>query len=212
MTPKYLSFTNMLRGSLCGAILLLQSLGVVFSQDHATMDMNAETQTLIAQIRGEIADFHDIDNALEAGYNPFLGCLMDDVEGGMGQHYVNAELVRDGMVDPLRPEALVYEPRQNGDLILVALEYVVPLPLWMETEPPALFGQPLHENVKITAQNPEANPAWILHIWIGTHNPNGIFADYNPTVFCPGESTPQGASAERTIWPGDNPLQRSIEP
>jgi hypothetical protein len=129
----------------------------------------------------------------------------------MGQHYVNADLVRDGMVDPLRPEALVYEPRENGDLILVALEYVVPLPLWTESEPPSLFGLPFHENVKITAENPEANPAWILHIWIGTHNPNGIFADYNPTVFCPRDSLARNRAVEVPVS-SDNPMQRSIEP
>jgi hypothetical protein len=171
---------------LCVAILLIQPIGAVFSQHQEEID--AETMASISQIRGEVAVYRDVENAIDAGYSPFLDCLLDDVEGGMGQHYVNRELVGDGMVDALRPEALVYEPREDGSLILVALEYLVPLPLWTEDDPPALFGHSFHENVKITQANPEANPAWILHLWIGAHNPNGVFTDYNPTVFCPGDA------------------------
>lgn len=190
MTKKYVALMRILGILLFGAILLPMS--TVFSQDHSQVqeEIDVETLELIAQIRGEVAAFHDVNNAIDAGYNPFLSCLFDDIEGGMGQHYVNPALVGDGMVDPLRPEAMVYEPRENGDLILVALEYVVPLGLWTETDPPALFGQSFHENTKITEANPEANPAWILHLWIGTHNPNGIFTDYNPSVFCPGDASP----------------------
>lgn len=188
MTNKYIFHKTVFAVLLCSAILLIQPLGAIFSQDHDEIEIDAETMGLIAQIRGEIAAFRDIETAIDAGYNPFLGCLLDDIEGGMGQHYVNAELVRDGMVDPLRPEALVYEPREDGSMILVALEYLVPLPLWTEDDPPALFGHSFHENVKITEANPEANPAWILHLWIGTHNPNGMFTDYNPTVFCPSDA------------------------
>jgi hypothetical protein len=93
------------------------------------------------------------------------------------------------MADPLRPEVLVYEPRENGSMILVALEYVVPLALWTEADPPVLFGQSFHENTQITEAYPEAKPAWILHLWIGTHNPNGMFADWNPAVFCPADTS-----------------------
>jgi hypothetical protein len=192
MTKKSVSFTSILGILLCAAILLIQPIGAAFSQGHEAMvsDLDAETLALIAQIRGEIAAFHDVNNAIDAGFNPMLDCVSDDVEGGMGQHYVNAELVADGIADPLRPEALVYEPREDGSLILVAVDYLVPLALWTEADPPALFGQTFHENVKITAEYPEAKPGWILHLWIGTHNPNGIFTDYNPTVFCPGTASP----------------------
>jgi hypothetical protein len=186
MTKYYVSLMTILGVLLCAAILLIQPMGAVSSQ-HGTEEIDTETLALIAQIRGEIAAFHDVNNAIDAGYNPMLDCVLDEVEGGMGQHYINAELVGDGMVDPLRPEALVYEPREDGSLILVAVDYLVPLPLWTEADPPMLFGQPFHENVKITEEYPEARPAWILHLWIGTHNPNGIFTDYNPSVFCPGD-------------------------
>ena len=194
MTNKYVSLTTILGVLLCAALLLIQPIDAVISQGHEEID--TETLELIAQIRGEVAAFHDIDKAIEAGYNPFLSCLLDEIEGGMGQHYVNAEVVGDGMVDPLRPEALVYEPRADGSLILVALEYLVPLALWTEDDPPVLFGHSFHENTKITEENPEAKPAWILHLWIGTHNPNGIFTDYNPTVFCSGDTASQDKVAE----------------
>jgi hypothetical protein len=183
MTKRYVSRMTLVGVLLCAATLLIQPMGAVFSQSSEEYD--TETLELISQIRGATAAFRDIDTAVDAGYNPFLDCVSDDNEGTMGQHYVNAELVGDGMADPLRPEVLVYEPRENGSLILVALEYVVPLALWTEADPPELFGQPFHENTDITAKYSEAKPAWVLHLWIGTHNPNGMFADWNPTVFCP---------------------------
>lgn len=183
MTKKYAFFMSILGVLLCAGILLIQPMGAVLSQDHEELD--TETLALISQIRGETAAYRDINNVTDAGYNSFLDCLLDDTEGGMGQHYVNPELIGDGMVDPLRPEALVYEPHEDGSLILVAIEYIVPLPLWTETDPPALFGQSFHQNTDIAEAHPEVNPAWVLHLWIGTHNPNGMFADYNSTVICP---------------------------
>jgi hypothetical protein len=172
---------------LCAALLLIQPMGAVFSQSGEEYD--TETLKLVAQIRGATAAFRDVNNALDAGYNPFLDCVFDDTAGGMGQHYVNADLVADGIVDPLRPEVLVYDTSPDGSLILVALDYLVPLALWTEADPPALFGQPFHQNTDITAKYSEAKPAWILHLWIGTHNPNGMLADYNPTVFCPADAS-----------------------
>src|SRR5690606_5726919 len=112
--------TSILGVLLCAALLLIPPMGAVFSQDHvAREELDTGTLDLIAQVRGETAAFRDIDTAMDAGYNPFLDCLLDEIEGGMGQHYVNAALVGDGIVDPLRLEALVYEPRQDGSLILV---------------------------------------------------------------------------------------------
>ncbi|MCA9904903.1 MAG: hypothetical protein KC547_13695 [Anaerolineae bacterium] len=183
MIKRYTLLTSILGVMLCAAILLIQPMSAVFSQGGEEYDM--ETLRLVEQIREETAAFRDVNNAIDAGYSPFLDCVSSDTEGGMGQHYVNAELVGDGMVDPLRPEVLVYEPLPDGSLILVALDYLVPLALWEEADPPVLFGQPLHENTDITAKYSEAKPAWILHLWIGTHNPSGMLTDYNPTVSCP---------------------------
>ena len=36
-------------------------------------------------------------------------------QGAMGIHYANVGLI-DGTADPLRPEALIYEPGTNGEI------------------------------------------------------------------------------------------------
>jgi hypothetical protein len=43
-----------------------------------------------------------------AGYALFLGCVSGPQEGAMGFHYVNGDLVGDGVIDAQRPEALIY--------------------------------------------------------------------------------------------------------
>ena len=77
------------------------------------------------------ARFHDVDKAIAAGYSfrlPELSgktCITQPGEGAMGVHMVNLALAGDPAVDVDQPEALVYEPRNDGTLKLVALEYVV---------------------------------------------------------------------------------------
>jgi len=44
----------------------------------------------------------------------------------MGYHYFNKALVDDLVLDPLKPDALVYGSAPNGELRLVSVEYVVP--------------------------------------------------------------------------------------
>lgn len=56
------------------------------------------------------------------------------------------------------------------------IEYIVPVPAWPHAEPPEILGQALH-------LNPVQN-IWALHVWIGRHNPAGMFADWNPDVSC----------------------------
>jgi hypothetical protein len=188
MTKRYVSRMTLVGVLLCAAVLLIQPMGAVFSQQSGEQ-YDTETLRLVAQVRGATAAYRDINNAIDAGYAPILDCVSRGAEGTMGQHYANAELVGDGMADPLRPEVLVYEPQEDGSMILVAVEYVVPLALWTEADPPALFGQAFHENTQITEAYPEVKPAWVLHLWIGTHNPNGMFADWNPAVFCPASAS-----------------------
>ena len=95
----------------------------------------------------------------------------------MGYHFANFDILLDGVVDPLLPEALLYEPRKNGQLRLVAVEYVIPGAFLPPTAaPPVLFGQEFQYN--------EGDQVWALHVWIWRHNPNGMFAGWNPRVSC----------------------------
>src|SRR6185503_14507340 len=57
------------------------------------------------------AAFQDVAVAEHAGYASSLnslGCFQNPGRGGMGVHYINADLM-DGTVDVTKPEALVYE-------------------------------------------------------------------------------------------------------
>jgi hypothetical protein len=153
-------------------------------------------QDELAAVRQVSARFHRVEAAIEAGYELgyvngagvriIAGCVAHPTAGAMGYHYFNEELVEDLVVDPLRPEGLVYERRPNGELKLVAVEYVVPGPgsnppgLPEGSEPPTVFGMEMHILV------PPPGPGfYIHHAWVWDHNPAGMFADWNPTVTCP---------------------------
>ncbi|NLE51516.1 MAG: hypothetical protein GX613_08930 [Chloroflexi bacterium] len=154
-----------------------------FSQD-GEQTLTEDLRRTVHDIRLATRDFRDVDAAIEAGYGVFLDCFTGDGTGDMGQHYVHGDLVGDDVLDPLQPEALVYEPLEDGSLTLVALEYLVFEDQWTAEEPPMLFEREFHLKTDI----PETPPVWALHIWLWTHNPNGMFEDYNPTVFCPDAS------------------------
>ena len=72
-----------------------------------------------------------------------IACIDLPGTGAMGVHYVNGDLVGDGEIQALTPEAVVYEPDSNGRSRLVALEYVVFKDAWdgQHDSVPELFGQ-----------------------------------------------------------------------
>jgi len=99
----------------------------------------------------------------------------------MGVHMVNPSLL-DGTINATAPEALVYEPKRNGGLKLVAVEYVVFEMDWKGSEPPALFGRRFDH---VPAGNRYGLPAfYALHAWIWRGNPSGILHAWNPKVTC----------------------------
>jgi len=135
------------------------------------------------------ARFHDLEQAKAAGYTVTvadvagLTCIEDpNGTGTMGVHMLNPALLFDGgVIDPVRPEILVYEPRNDGTLKLVALEYLV---FKSDFGPgrPSLFGQPFDE---IPAVNRYDIPeSWALHAWLWKPNPAGMLKPYNPRVDC----------------------------
>jgi hypothetical protein len=165
------------------ALLMLAALPVS-AQEHEMAEIPQETLDTIYDVRGATAIYHDLAAAEEAGYGKFLDCFTHGEELGMGQHYVSGELVGDDVLDPLLPEALVYEPREDGTMLLSAFEYLVFADVWDPEgegrEAPTLFGQEFALKTNI----PDTPPVWALHIWVWAHNPEGLFADYNPLVRC----------------------------
>jgi len=139
------------------------------------------SQADFAAVRAATAAFHDLSAAEAAGYGLFPGCFAHP-EGGMGVHYVQFSSVGDGTIDPLTPEALVYEPLRGGGYRLVAVEYIVIAASWHEAQPPSVFGQPL-EFVD-TPNEFGLPPFYELHVWLWQPNPSGVFYEWNPMVSC----------------------------
>ena len=153
--------------------------------DDSATSVSPEVAKLVADVRHATAGFRDFSTAEPAGYGKFLDCFTNAQVGGMGQHYVNGDLAGDAVADPMKPEALVYEPDGKGNMNLVAFEYLIFADKWDPDNTgkpaPMLFDRPMHLMTNI----PNTPPVWALHIWLWTSNPNGVFADFNPLVFCP---------------------------
>lgn len=135
----------------------------------------------LAALRSRTARYHRIEVAQSEGYNLIPGldeCVELPGVGGMGYHYINPTLI-DTLVDALNPEVMVYHSGPNGQIVLGAIEYLVPAELWDlgHSEPPMLFGEQMHFNQQVGM--------YILHAWIWTSNPSGMFEDFNPRVTCP---------------------------
>ena len=148
-------------------------------------------QSDLAKVKRATARFHDVDRAIAAGYSfrlPELGgatCIAQPGEGAMGVHMVNTSLL-DSVLDPRKPEVLVYDPRvkRNGreKLRLVAVEYVVFESAWTEASPPRMFGRTFDY---VPFPNRYDLPAfYALHAWIWKRNPIGPFHAWNPRVRC----------------------------
>ena len=161
----------------------------------AAVAISASTASQIAALRRLVAPFHDFETASHAGWStPITPCLVaGDLPstpgtGAMGFHFGNLAYIQDGgVVDLLQPELLLYEPQKNGKLRFVGVEYIVPFTDHpADADPPTLLGQEF-------APVPEAG-VWGLHIYVGRHNPSGIFQPWNPKVTCENAGT-QGAAA-----------------
>ncbi|MGH7385973.1 MAG: hypothetical protein ACREKG_12430 [Candidatus Rokuibacteriota bacterium] len=143
---------------------------------------------LVKEARTATARFNSVTQAERSGYGPFPAgvplheCIMAlDDSGGMGIHWVNGNLLNDEL-DELTPEVLVYAPRPNGLLELVALEYVIFDSAVPAGTTPTVFGEDL---TLVPAGNRYEIPAfWQKHIWLYEDNEAGLFADFNPSVTC----------------------------
>ncbi len=151
----------------------------------AAMPVASASEDDLAPVRRATARYHQVEAAIADGYQLgydgiITGCIAHPTDGAMGYHYFRADLIEDPAVDPLQPEGLVYQPMPNGELRLAAVEWVVPGPVPPDPtlEPPTVLDTDLHV----------LNPAlgwYIHHAWIWSHNPAGMFQDWNPEVACP---------------------------
>jgi hypothetical protein len=145
----------------------------------------------LSTARAATAQFHRLEAANAAGYGILvrdlagLTCIDSPGVGVMGIHYANGLALGDAVLDPAKPEALVYQPLPNGKLRLVAAEYIVFQGAWLQagnTSGPTLFGQPL--KLIPTGNRYGLPPFYEIHAWIWQHNPSGMFKDWNPSGSC----------------------------
>ncbi|MDO8966224.1 hypothetical protein [Algoriphagus sp.] len=64
--------------------------------------MDPTTLKMLADLRAATANYHDLANALAAGYELASECVSHPTMGAMGFHYVNFGYV-DGNYDPTQP-------------------------------------------------------------------------------------------------------------
>lgn len=139
-------------------------LTLVFSNAVAANSYGSDVSKQLSEVRQVTAKYHDIQAAFADGY------VTDyHIVPNMGIHVVKPELIGDGILDPLAPEVLVYDPKKNGDYKLVAVEY-----LTVGGARPSLFGQ-------LFDDGPFPN-SFALHAWIWQGNPDGKFNATNPNV------------------------------
>ena len=146
---------------------------VACSKDSTSPTLPDDVQAL----RAALDPFTSLAIAKQAGYNTAItDCMSNGDQGAMGIHYAKTDLL-DAKADALHPEALIYEPGNDGQASLVGVEFVVPFSAVPETSPaPVLFGQRFSPN--------EVFGVWGLHVWTHRLNPSGTFAPWNPRVHC----------------------------
>ena len=156
---------------------LLLSLVVVPAFGGSTL---AAGKSDIPAVRAATEKYKDVGAAFADGYVIFYTCTEQPGVGTMGQHLVKPQLVEDPSIDALHPEVLVYEPKRNGDMKLVAVEYVT-----LDTSVQRyVLGQPL---LFRQSGNRYGLPDFYeRHAWIWQGNARGMFDDWNPAITCLG--------------------------
>lgn len=156
--------------------------------EGVTAEQQARAENLIANTLSHLPAYADPAVAEAAGYRSIN-------DGGTGyEHYIHAEYRNDGKVlDPDRPESLVYQVR-DGEKQLVAAMYMAEPGTTLETTPD--LGGPLtqwhiHDNLCFAESGQVAGltdasgncapplvkpePVPMIHVWITPH-PCGPFA------------------------------------
>jgi hypothetical protein len=147
-------------------------------------DPDARTPGLIDIVREATHRFRDVRVAEAEGYTLMFGCVSGPDSGAMGLHYVNPSLIGDDIVDPTRPEIVIYEPLPSGRKRLIGADFLVFKDVWdaTHTSTPDLMGQLFH---LFEAPNRFGLPDfYTLHVGAGKENPTGTFVNWHSNVSC----------------------------
>ena len=155
-------------------------------QAQPTPEQKSEQNALVKIVRDSTERFQDVSQAEAEGYALQFGCVSGDSSGAMGLHFVNGAIVNSGVIDPTRPQIVIYEPTADGRLKLIGADFLVFVDQWNKdpkhTAPPELMGQLFH---LFDAPNRFGLPAfYTLHVWAWKDNPNGAFVNWHPDVSC----------------------------
>ena len=160
--------TSIVTGPSSTAVVLNSSVGASANQQ-------------LAAARQATAKYHDFQQARADGFvEAPLGCIP-----GEGIHYrapdefPNASL--DCVFDPADPEVLHYVPKQNGELQLIGIEYLVPKSATCGTltSPPEGFSGGEDE-----WELEGGGTLWALNAWIWQGVPDGVFAFRSDKITC----------------------------
>jgi hypothetical protein len=154
------------------------------SQQEMTANQQSNEGALLKIVRDATERFKDVAVAESEGYALQFGCVSGDDAGAMGLHYVNATLLNSGVLDPTRPQIVIYEPTANGGQRLIGADFLVFADAWNASHsgPPQLMGQLFH---LFESPNRFGLPAfYTLHVWAWKSNPKGAFVNWHPNVSC----------------------------
>lgn len=138
---------------------------------------NPQASSELTRLREVTRPYQNLDAAVAAGYpREVKDCIVHEHHGAMGYHHLNrTNIVRDISVE--HPQFLLYERMPNGQYRLNGVEFIIPFRLWpRDTVAPVFMGQ--------TMKTEDNFKYWYLHVWAWRDNPNGVFADFDPTVQC----------------------------
>ncbi|MFD2202069.1 hypothetical protein [Shivajiella indica] len=175
--------------------LALSQFDLIDDEVGAYLRMNPSVQNqLLASIRSATAKYHRLEVAESDEYVLDPHCVAVPGVGGMGHHAVNGEKIGPFVI-PTEPGVLVYEPGNNGNYHLVAVEYLVPAEPWdLVNDGPPMLGNvsfddhremiEIEPGVFVNAKGGPPFPHYQLHVWIWKNNPDGIYKAFNPNVSC----------------------------
>jgi hypothetical protein len=179
----------------------------------------------LEEVRAATDRFRDVKVAIAEGYVAPPGDMCETAAmmgypaklGGMGVHYFRPDLLGIGgppnprvdgtgtHTDFRKPAILIYEPLADGSLELVAVENLVFKKAWHAAghkTPPTFHGVP-YDSMADDPKTPvdEAHmfePHYDRHVWVHRGNPNGVFAQFNPSVTCAAAKTAKHGHANHS--------------
>jgi hypothetical protein len=173
----------------------------------------------LEEVRAATERFRDVKVAMAEGYVDASGMCetaghmgMDKALGGMGIHFARMDLLGikgppnprvdgDGThTDFRKPSILIYEPRADGTLELVAVENLVFRKAWEAAghkAPPTFHGRTwdaMQDDPATPADEAHMfEPHYDQHVWLYRENPKGTYTPFNPTVTCEHHKPAAGA-------------------